>query len=283
MKNNEDTQIDFTIVTASYNYGRYIGECIESVIAQKGVTYEHIIFDGGSTDDTVEVVSRYKDVHFVQEPDSGMCDAINKGFRVAKGKWVMWLNSDDRLHPAALAEVKRHIQQNPEADVVYGGWNFVNSDGSFKRRMTLFPHQPSMLVRVGCYIGSTAAFYKRESVIDEGHLLNERFQYVMDGEYYARLHKEGKKFSYLPRVLADFRWHGENLSIKNFGGDSVDDWLTLQKQFAESRAIKRAYGHNFTSDENLNSVVDCLLYGFWRGMKPFLKLLYISSIKENKE
>ncbi|MEN8736363.1 MAG: glycosyltransferase family 2 protein [Akkermansiaceae bacterium] len=282
-RNKMKEELDFTIVTASYNYGKYIGECIESVIAQDGVTLEHLIFDGGSTDNTPEVVARYDSVLFKQEPDNGMCDAINKGFKAARGRWVMWLNSDDRLLPGALLEVKRFAEAQGEADVIYGGWNFINEDGSFKKRMTLFPHQKSMMLYVGCYIGSTSAFYRRETVIAEGHLLNEDFRYVMDGEFYARLAEKGKKFMYLPRILADFRWHGGNLSVRNYNVGNVDDWLTLQKQYAETRAIRRAYGKVWFKDENFNTFRDSFLYLFWRIMKPILKMIHFRKLKNNGE
>ena len=89
--------MDFTIVTASYNYGHYIGECLRSVAGQDDVTLEHLVMDAGSKDDTAKLVSEFTHASFFQEPDKGMTDGINKGFRRAQGKWVMWLNADDRL------------------------------------------------------------------------------------------------------------------------------------------------------------------------------------------
>ena len=91
--------MDFTIVTASLNYGRFIGDCLASVAAQEGVNCEHLVMDAGSTDDTAAVVSHFPHATFFQEPDAGMSDGINKGFRRAKGDRVMWLNADDRLKP----------------------------------------------------------------------------------------------------------------------------------------------------------------------------------------
>ena len=112
--------MDFTIVTASYNYARFIGECLQSVASQEGVTFEHLVMDAGSKDDTAEVVGRFPHAQFFQEPDKGMTDGINKGFRRAQGRWVMWLNADDRLKPGALKAVKEFAENNPQADVIYG-------------------------------------------------------------------------------------------------------------------------------------------------------------------
>ena len=107
----------FSIITPSYNYAKYVRECIESVKAQEGVTFEHIVFDAVSTDGTLDILREYPHLDVTVKPDRGMSDAINKGFRKAKGKWVMWLNTDDRLLPGALKAVAAFAEQHPEADV----------------------------------------------------------------------------------------------------------------------------------------------------------------------
>lgn len=271
---------DFTIVTPSFNYGKYIEDCLRSVQGQEGATLEHLIFDGGSTDDTAAVAARFPDAVFRSEPDRGMCDAINKGFRRAAGKWVMWLNADDRLLPGALAAVKNFAEEHADADVIYGGWNFIDADGKYLRRMTLFPYQHAMMLYLGCYIGSTATFLRRSTILGEGHLLNEKFRYVMDGELYARLGSVGKKFVYFPKILGEFRLHGGNLSKRNFGSRNADEWLQLQHQFAETRAFRRTYGRNWFNDENLNGLRDAILYLYFRALKPLLKLLYAGALKK---
>lgn len=130
------------------------------------------------------------------------------------------------------------------------------------------------LIYLGCYIGSTATFLRRSTVLDEGYLLNTRFRYVMDGEFYARLATRGKKFAYFPYVLAEFRIHGANLSFRNYGAKDVDECLTLQYQYSEARAIRRAYGSTWFSNENWNSVIDTFLQLFYRLWKPVLKFIY---------
>jgi len=265
---------DFSIVTPSYNYGRFIGECLESVARQEGVTFEHLVMDAGSQDSTAEVVAGFPHATFFQEPDAGMSDGINKGFRRAKGKWVMWLNADDRLKPGALAAVKRFAETRPSADVIYGGWDFVGPDGAFQRRMTLFPFDRMMLLYAGCYIGSTACFYRRATTIDAGHLLNVGFHYCMDGEYYARLAGAGKRFAYLPAVLADFRLHGESLSQRNLDSRDIDGILRLQRQFAEPRTVRRAYGIAVSRNESVNGMIDGILNFWYRGVKGVKRRLH---------
>ena len=109
--------MDFTIVTPSFNYGRHIGECLASVASQEGVTFEHLVMDAGSDDETGEVVRKYPHATFFQEPDKGMSDGINKGFQKAQGRWVMWLNADDRLRPRRAARVESPIQPRQPASL----------------------------------------------------------------------------------------------------------------------------------------------------------------------
>lgn len=265
--------MDFTIVTASYNYERYIGECLQSVASQEGVTLEHLVMDAGSKDDTAAVVARFPHAQFFQEPDKGMTDGINKGFGKAQGKWVMWLNADDRLKPGALRAVKEHAEAHPEADVIYGGWDYVDGEGKFLRRMSALPFDFRILVQNGCYIGSTACFYRRETTIAEGHLLDDDFGYCMDGEYYARLASLGKRFIHMPEILADFRLHGESISQRSLGKSDMKNVLRMQRQLAEPRSIRRMYGIKPFKDENLSLVVDGVLYHVYRLKKGILRMM----------
>ena len=265
---------DFSIITPSFNYGHYITECLQSVAGQEGVSYEHLVMDAGSSDNTAEVCGRFAHAEFFGEPDGGMSDGINKGFKRARGRWVMWLNADDRLHPGALLAVKQFAGQNPGADVIYGCWNFIDREGNFMRRMTLFPFQRGMLANMGCYIGSTSTFYKRETTISQGFLLNIHFRTIMDGEYFCRLAANGKQFKYLPKVLADFRLHDKSISQGSLGRTDTDGVLARQIQFAEARAIHRVYGITLFKDEMLNGMVDGVLFHAFRLLKAALRTLY---------
>lgn len=266
--------LDFTIVTASYNYGHYIGECLSSVADQNGVTFEHLVMDAGSGDDTAEVVAGFPHASFFQEPDRGMSDGINKGFRRAKGKWVMWLNADDRLKPGALKIVKDFAERHDKADVIYGCWDFIDAEGKFMRKMTQFPFDLGILIQCGCYIGSTACFYRRETTIAQNHILDVDFGYCMDSEYYVRLAKLKKRFYYLPEVLADFRLHGESISQSSLGKSDMKNVLRMQRQSAEPRAIRRIYGIKPFRDENLSLIVDGILFHLYRVKKGFLKVIH---------
>ena len=259
--------MNFTIITPSLDYGRFLGDCLASVAAQTGVTFEHLVIDGGSTDDSAEVTARFMHAVWSQEPDKGMSDAINKGFDRATGDWVMWLNADDRLKSGALAAMLAYLEKS-DADVVYGDWDFIDKTGGFQRHMTATKWSLFVHVHHHCYIGSTAAFYRRTSVIAEGHRLRGDFRYVMDGEFYARLHVAGKKFQHVPVTVADFRMHGANASQRHLGKTrEMETILAAERQHVESRAIRRAYGITLFEDPYLNGLVDGVLWIAAKGWK----------------
>lgn len=259
--------MDFTLITPSLNYGRFLDDCLRSVAAQQGVTFEHLLIDGGSTDDSAEIASAYPHATWSSEPDKGMSDAINKGFDRARGDWIMWLNADDRLKPGALAAMCR-VLENSRADVVYGDWNFVDEAGGFLRTVTAPRWSKFVHVHHHCFIGSTAAFYRRKSVIDAGFRLRTDFRYVMDGEFYARLDAAGKRFEHTPVTVADFRLHGGNASQRHLGKTrDMDEIVAAERQHVESRAIRRAYGITLFDDPYLNGLVDGVLWIAAKGWK----------------
>ena len=267
-----NTVMDFTIITPSLDYGRFLGDCLASVAGQTGVTLEHLVIDGGSTDDSAAVAARFPHAVWSQGPDQGMSDAINKGFSKAQGDWVMWLNADDRLKPGALAEILKLLEKS-QADVVYGDWDFVGETGNFLRHVKAPAWSRFVSVHHHCFIGSTAAFYRRATVTGEGHRLREDFRYVMDGEFYARLDAAGKRFERVPVTVADFRLHGANASQRHLGKTrDIEVILAAERQHVESRAIRRAYGITLFEDPYLNGLVDGVLWIAARGWKVMKKL-----------
>lgn len=265
--------MDFTIITPNRNYGRFLDDCLGSVATQEGVELEHLVMDGGSTDDSHERVKAHPHARWIAEEDSGMSQAINRGFDRARGEWVMWLNADDRLKPGALAEMKKALSVCDE-DVVYGDFDFIDEGGRFLRSVKLPGWSRFVHVHHHCYIGSTAAFYRRATVLEPGHRLREDFRYVMDGEFYARLDAAGLGFRHMKQVVADFRLHGGNASMRHLGRTrEMDPVLDAERQHVESRAIRRVYGVTLFEDPYLNGLVDGVLWIVARGWKGLLKLV----------
>src|SRR5262245_18944056 len=124
-----------TVVTPSFNQGRFIRATIESVLSQDYPDIEYIVMDGGSTDDTAEVVKDFAGrLTWISEKDRGQSHAINKGFRMAKGEIVAWINSDDSLVPGAVAHAVRAFVHHPEAGAVYGEGYLIDRAGRITSR-----------------------------------------------------------------------------------------------------------------------------------------------------
>lgn len=223
-------QPTLSVVTPSYNSAEFVEEAILSVSRQAGVSVEHLIVDGASSDKTLDVVKQRPEVQWISEPDKGQSDAINKGFRKAQGDLVGWLNADDYYLPGGLAAIAAAAQQHPEADVIYGDCVFVDHDGRIVRSKVEHEFDHSVLLYFGCYIPSTSTFFRRR-IIDSGHLLDCDFRVCMDFEYFARLAHLGFKFLYVPRFVAAFRWHGSNVSIRN-----------LSRRAQERLLVQHSYG-----------------------------------------
>ncbi len=227
----------FSIKTPSFNQGRFLSDCLQSVADQRlvDIHLEHIVVDACSTDETKALLESRSDVSWISEPDKGQTDAINKGFRRASGDWLMWLNADDFLLPGSLKKVRDYALVHPTIDVIYGDCRFVDETGRTLRDKQEGGFNLMMLVLYGCYIPSTATFFHR-SLIERGLFLNTRYRNCMDLEYFVRLAGAGVRFAHLPEVLAAFRFHDSNISFK-FAERRKQEKLQIQGKFLTERGL----------------------------------------------
>lgn len=202
-----------SVVTPSLNCGKFLEDALLSVSQQDGVGVEHIVQDALSNDNTLEVLRRHPQVRWQWESDCGQSDAINRGFLRASGDLLGWLNADDYYLPGGLKAIAKAAAEHPEADVFHGDCVFVDGEGGIARSKVEHDFDPGILFYFGCYIPSTATFFRRR-VIEQGYLLDCDYRVCMDFEYFVRLAGAGFKFHYVPKFVAAFRWHDENVSLQ---------------------------------------------------------------------
>lgn len=204
-----------SIVTPSLNSGKYLEEAVQSVLCQGYPDFQHVVFDGGSTDSTLEILSKYPHLEWSSEPDRGQAHALNKGFRIVDGDIVGWLNADERYLPDCFLRIAGFFLSNPSTDIAYGDYRVIHEDGSvFSLRRALdfdlFTLKYSHTLNI-----ETAATFLHRRILDRGNYLNEEYQYAMDSEYFLRLALDGSRFKYVPGYLADYRWHSECKTASN--------------------------------------------------------------------
>lgn len=204
-----------TIVTPSFNQGRFIRATIESVLSQDYPHIEYIIMDGGSTDETASVAAEYAGrLTFVSEKDRGQSHAINKGFQMANGELVSWLNSDDVILPGAVSHAVSAYKENPSLGAVYGEGYLIDYYGAVTKRFPATePFNLWKLVYLSDYILQQTVYFRRAIFAEIGYL-DESLNWGMDWDILIRI---GKRYPmrYIPEYMGCLR---EYEAAKTFSG-----------------------------------------------------------------
>jgi len=201
----------FTVITPSYNQGKFIRRTIESVMTQGAPALEHLVFDGGSKDETIAVLKSLNHaVAWISEPDRGQTYAVNKGLQAARGDIIGWLNSDDVYCPGALRTVMDFFNQHPEVDILYGMADHIDEHDNCIEPYYNEPWNYERLKEI-CFICQPAVFFRR-CIVERYGLLDETLRYCMDYEYWLRIGRD-KPFYYLQQKLAGSRLYRETKTL----------------------------------------------------------------------
>lgn len=223
----------FTVITPSFNQGRYLAETIESVLAQDVPGLEYLVVDGGSTDESVDVIKRYANriAWWVSEPDAGQADAINKGLARATGRYVAFLNSDDTYLPGALHAMIDAFGRGPDVHWVAGGVIGFGTAAAPVQEWHL-PRVPRSLL--DCVTGrfqmaQPGHAWRLETLRDAGGF-DVSLRWYFDLELYARLLARGERCVPINRPLASYRFHPASKTVAETD-QREPDWDVIRARY----------------------------------------------------
>lgn len=202
--------IRISIVTPSYNQAAYLEETLRSVLSQRDLVHEFFVYDGGSTDGSVEIIEKYADAidHWVSEPDEGQSDAIHRGFTRATGEVLYWLNSDDVLLAGALRRVHEAFDARPGLDVVTGYGVGIDGGGRIvimRRR----PHDSPWWAHLGyARVHQPCCFFRRSFYESVGGL-DKDLVCTLDTDLWYRMFRKSARWGGVAAYLAAYRIHPE--------------------------------------------------------------------------
>ena len=206
-----------SVVIPSYNQAAYLAATLESVCAQDHPDIEVFVFDGGSTDGSVDILRQWTaraggaPIHWVSQKDGGQADAINQGLRASTGDVLAYLNSDDVYYPGALSAVAAHFQARPDCLALYGRAHHLHPDGSVMEEYPTEPWDYDRLLDT-CFLCQPAVFWRRE-VVERFGVFDDALMYTLDYEYWLRVGQQ-VPFDYLDgRHLAGSRLHEDTKTL----------------------------------------------------------------------
>lgn len=229
-----------SIVTPSYNQGQFIEETIRSVLLQGYPNLEYIIIDGGSTDQSVDVIRKYEPwlARWVSEPDEGQADAINKGWALACGEALTWLNSDDLLLPGSIGIAAKGLLAGLLTDLVYGDVCYIDALSRSIGQRAGQEFDLDYVLSNWENVTPQPGFLMRGQVVEEIGYLDCGLRFAMDFEYWLRLAVSGGRLRYLAQPLAAARLHSEAKTSQS-QLQAAREQIEICHRILDSRALHR--------------------------------------------
>jgi len=205
-----------SIITPSYNQGHYLEETILSIIGQNYPNLEYIIIDGGSKDNSVEIIKKYEKylTYWTSEPDRGHGHALNKGFHRSTGEIMAWINSDDKYHPDAFKKVAEIFDQFKDVNWIVGKNSWWDDTGKMTSQKYIFKNIFDFLRGNYDWIQQESVFWRRSLWDKTGGKINENYRFMVDGELWCRFFLKDKLY-HVDLLLSGYRSYGVNRAALN--------------------------------------------------------------------
>lgn len=208
------------------------------MIQQDYPNFEHIIYDGGSEDETVAILRKYPHLKWVSEKDSGQSNAVNKGFKKASGEIIAWINSDDYYQAGAFSVVADFFLKNPDKSIVMGDCNLVDEDGRIIDRVLNYERGFEELrkYRIGRSVPTQPAIFFRRRLLQECGLLDEMLHYGMDYDLWMRF-AQRHRFYHIGITFANYRFHSKSKNRFQGWSNCLPEWEAVAKKYNMAKAV----------------------------------------------
>lgn len=257
-----------SVIVPSYNQGPFLEHCLNSIVCQGYPNLELIVIDGGSTDNSREILENFNSyiTYWVSKKDKGQSDAVNRGILRSTGDIIGWINSDDIYLDKCLFSASKLFHENPNWDIVFSNYYFVDKESRVIKKRKEIPFDFNIYLWThDCYHANCAGFF-RKRVFDRVGLLNESLNYGMDYEFYLRSYQQGCIIRHSDSYWGAYRLHDNSKSVSSTK-HMKNEGLLIAKMF---------YPQNISGSNILKKQ---LHYKFLRIIRKVTKFSYMPFIK----
>lgn len=241
-----------SIVIANYNYGRFLDEAIQSVLSQSCQDFELIVIDGGSSDNSVEVIKRYEDriAYWISEKDKGQSNAFNKGFAKAKGWLLTWLNADDVMLPGTIEKLKVAVKRYPKCEWFVGGCFWLDPEMKIVNMGRGRPFSEIRYREGNVSVWGPSSFFTKR-LLDAVGGVDERFHYMMDTDLWLKFaSKQSARYKPFCKYAWGLRLHpAAKMSGHKFdaNGKLINRILSDEERYEKQKKVEdqKAREHSF--------------------------------------